>query len=226
MNDNVEQTLLITDIIGHIAAVQKRFQSEGEDEERRWMIKNATESVVIEFLKEASVQMLHVLDAIGELEPVNGITISRHFAIPRGSVSKITQRLVKLGVIHAESLSSNKKEVLFRLTPSGEQAFKLHQQLHEHMDDNFRIFLSRYNLDQILFLSELMREVLETSWVGSEMVPVEAEDEHEDYKLSTNKISSPIDLQQKNEILSMLQNFDSKKLSRVKELIRIAFLED
>ncbi len=58
------------------------------------------------------------------------------------------------------------------------------------------------------------------------MVPVEAEDEHEDYKLSTNKISSPIDLQQKNEILSMLQNFDSKKLSRVKELIRIAFLED
>ncbi|WP_342414773.1 winged helix DNA-binding protein [Paenibacillus sp. FSL R10-2782] len=226
MNENFEQTLLIKDIIGHIAAIQKRFQSEGEDEEKRWMIKNATESIVIQFLKEATVQMLHVLDAIGELEPVNGITISRHFGIPRGSVSKITQRLVKLGIIHAESLSSNKKEVLFRLTPSGEQAFKLHKQLHEHMDENFRIFLSRYNLNQIRFLSELMREVLGTSWVGSEMVSVEAEDEQEDYKLSTSEISSPRDLQQQNEILGMLQKFDSKKLSKVKELIRIVFLED
>lgn len=34
MNENFEQTLLIKDIIGHIAAIQKRFQSEGEDEEK------------------------------------------------------------------------------------------------------------------------------------------------------------------------------------------------
>lgn len=94
------------------------------------------------------------------------------------------------------------------------------------MDENFRIFLSRYNLNQIRFLSELMREVLGTSWVGSEMVSVEAEDEQEDYKLSTSEISSPRDLQQQNEILGMLQKFDSKKLSKVKELIRIVFLED
>ncbi|WP_286154941.1 hypothetical protein [Bacillus sp. FJAT-27264] len=38
--------------------------------------------------------MLHVLDAIGQLEAVNGITISKQFGFPKGSVSKITRKCV------------------------------------------------------------------------------------------------------------------------------------
>ncbi|MGG4207016.1 MarR family transcriptional regulator [Paenibacillus jamilae] len=225
MNENVEQTLLITDVIDHASAIQKRLDAKGEDEEKKWMIANATESTVIEFLKIASVQMLHVLDAIGELEPVNGVTIAKHFSIPRGSVSKLTQRLVKFEVIRAESLSTNKKEVLFSLTPYGKQVYKLHQQLHNRLDSNLRSFLQRYNLNQIRFLSELLRDVSQISWVESETVEKEKENvsDQEISELFVNKDKS--DLQQINEIVKLLQNLDAKKLDKIKDLIRIIFVD-
>ncbi|MBD7971324.1 winged helix DNA-binding protein [Paenibacillus gallinarum] len=221
MNENIEQRILITEIIGNIAAMQKKIQAEGEDEEKNWMIKNASEPAVIEFLKEATVQMLHVLDAIGELEPVNGITISKRFGIPRGSVSKNTRRLVELGFIKTETLPDNKKEVLFHLTSSGQQVFELHQQLHAHIDNNIRSYLGQYDLEQIRFLAMLMKDTLATSWVQAE---ADDDKNQEKSQMSSNSLSG--DLEETNEILTMLRKLDSKKLSRAKELIRLAFFED
>jgi len=60
--------------------------------------------------------MLHVLDAIGRLEPVNGIIISKQFGIPKGSVSKVTRKLAAKNLIITESIPNNKKEILFRMT--------------------------------------------------------------------------------------------------------------
>lgn len=184
-------------------------------------MKNASEPIVIEFLKEATVQMLHVLDAIGELEPVNGITISKRFGIPRGSVSKNTRRLVELGFIKAETLPDNKKEVLFQLTSSGQQVFELHQQLHAHIDNNIRNFLDQYDLDQIRFLAMLMKDTLATSWVQTE---ADDDKNQETSQMSSKSLSG--ELEETNEILAMLRKLDSKKLSRAKELIRLAFFEE
>lgn len=221
MNESIEQRILITEIIGDISAMQKKIQAEGEDEEKNWMMKNASEPVVIEFLKEATVQMLHVLDAIGELEPVNGITISKRYGIPRGSVSKNTRRLVELGIIIAESLPDNKKEVLFLLTSSGQQIFKLHQQLHAHIDNNIWNFLGRYDLEQIRFLAMLMKDTLATSWVQTK---ADDDKNQENPEISSNSLLGV--LEETDEILAMLRKLDLKKLNRAKELIRLAFFED
>lgn len=71
-----------------IEFIQKKFQSEGEDEEKRWMMAQTEDSKVVAFMKEAITIMLHVIDAIGEMQPVNGIAISKHLGIPRGRYPK------------------------------------------------------------------------------------------------------------------------------------------
>ncbi len=78
--------------------------------------------------------MLHVLDAIGRLEPVNSITISKDTNIPKGTVTKIIPKLISKKFITKESLPNNKKEYLFRITPLGKELFNLHEVMHKEND--------------------------------------------------------------------------------------------
>ncbi|MBP1975151.1 winged helix DNA-binding protein [Cohnella thailandensis] len=224
---SVEQELLVTELISQIAAMQKRFQAEGEDEERLWMMANAPNDEVISFLKEATVMMLHMVDAIGESEPINGITISKRFGVPRGSVSKMTRRLAELGVIQAESLPDNRKEVLFRLTSLGRQIFEIHQRLHVHMNRNVREFLSRYDLDQLRFLVQCMKDTVETSWVRLEKGEEEEEEDVASPASTGSGVpSEPSRTDEASEIMALLRQLDARKLKKAKELLRIAFTDD
>jgi 3'-phosphoadenosine 5'-phosphosulfate sulfotransferase (PAPS reductase)/FAD synthetase len=65
---------LIKKLIEIVPQLQKRFQSE-DDEEKEWLLQNCSNPLIIDFLKDSTVMMLHVIDAIGQLEPVNGTTI-------------------------------------------------------------------------------------------------------------------------------------------------------
>lgn len=223
-SESGERALLIRGMFNHIAAMQKRFQAEGEDEERRWMMANSSEGAVIDFLKEATVLMLHIVDVVGELEPVNGITISKRFGIPRGSVSKITRRLMEQGVIQAESPPDNKKEVLFRLTLTGREIFCLHQKLHAHIDGNVHEFLNQYNLEQLRFLERCMKDTAETSWVRLESDDAGSK---EDQRLaaSTAESNESSRTRETGEIVDMLRQLDARQLRKAKELLRIALFD-
>lgn len=225
MNREIEKKVLITEIIDHIDAIQKRFQAEGEDEEKKWMMMQTSDPGVIEFLQVATVQMLHVLDAIGELEPTNGIRISKQYNIPRGTVSKITRRLAEMDMILVEPLPHNKKEVLFRLTSSGKKVFTLHQQLHQHINQNIRNFLNQYQMDQMRFLLTLMQEVMKTSWVEVKEKQDKPQ-QNESIPLPTNQVEYAQEVEEKNEIFAMLQQLDANKLNRAKQLIQIAFFDE
>ena len=117
---------LIVEILALLAKVTERFES-GENEEWRWITQQSHNPLVVELLQDLTITTLRVLDAIGRLEPVNGITISEQFRIPKGTVSKITRRLLAKHLISTESLPQNKKEILFRLTPLGRELFQVHR---------------------------------------------------------------------------------------------------
>src|SRR5262249_34172990 len=94
---------LIADIMVLLGKVSERFEPE-DAEMRQWMAQNVHPAGIVEHLQHTTVTMLRVVDAIGRLEPVNGITISKQFNIPKGSVSKITRRLIAQKLIRAEPL--------------------------------------------------------------------------------------------------------------------------
>lgn len=155
---------LIVEILALLAKATERFAS-GEDEQWRWITKQSHNPLVVELLQDATITTLRVLDAIGRLEPVNGITISEQFRIPKGTVSKITRRLLAKHLISTESLPQNKKEILFRLTPLGRELFQVHRAFDDQMERGFIHFLQRYSADELQLLVRVLHDATEASFL-------------------------------------------------------------
>ncbi|MEJ8547914.1 MarR family transcriptional regulator [Brevibacillus borstelensis] len=163
--ESADKLPLIAEVISLFEKIGQRMQEE-DDEERHWLLEHCKNPVLEALLKDMTVMELHVLDAIGQLEPVNGITISKQFKIPRGSVSKITRRLIKRGLVRTEFLPKNKKEILFCTTPLGKDLFKLHQALHRQIEKGVTQFLQKYTYDELNVIVRMLKDSLETSWVN------------------------------------------------------------
>ena len=155
---------LIAEIIALLAKVTKRFSSE-ENEEWQWLEQHSHDPVIVEILRDSTITALRVLDAIGRLEPVNGITISARFRIPKGTVSKVTRRLIAQRLVSTEALPNNRKEILFRLTPLGRELFEVHRAFDEQMERGFRQFLQRYDADDLRLLVRVLRDATEASFL-------------------------------------------------------------
>ncbi len=159
-----ETETLIAHILDLLAKVTERFDSE-EHEEWQWLAQHSHNPLIVEILRDSTTKTLRVLDAIGRSEPVNGITISEQFRIPRGTISKITRRLVARNLIRQESLPKNRKEILFRLTPLGRELFEVHRAFDEQMERGFIHFLQRYSADELRLLVRVLHDATEASFL-------------------------------------------------------------
>lgn len=66
---------------------------------------------------------VHVMDCIGRHEPINVTTLADRIELSKGTVSKVSTKLLKEGWIRRTQLNDNKKEIYFRLTPLGKNSF-------------------------------------------------------------------------------------------------------
>lgn len=164
---NKQKEPLVREIIASFTKLAQRIQ-ENDDEEHQWLIQHCDTPALIDIIKEMSVTMLHVLDAVGKLEPVNGITISKRFGIPKGSVSKITKKLATLGLIQTESLPGNKKEIIYRTTSLGLELYHLHAQLDGIMEERTFRVMDKYDADQLRFITTFLQDLMQSSWIEQE----------------------------------------------------------
>jgi len=207
---------LIQELMGITAQLQTKFQSE-DDEEKQWLTANSSNPEVLSFLQESTVMMLHVIDAIGRLEPVNGITISKQFGIPKGSVSKITRRLVEKGIIRTEYLPGNKKEVLFCMTPLAKEIFDLHQALHRQIDRGVHRFLQRYSEDELKFITQCLQDTLEASWFDADSGEEQAD------PISPQGCGASQASEDRDEIMGMLSTLSGPELKKAKAVLKGIF---
>lgn len=236
MNNNTtkkqNKEYLIKEVWESAKDLQYQIQSE-DDEEKQWLIQNSTNIVVTKLIKEMTALMLHVVDAIGRLEPVNGITISKQFGISRGSISKITRKLVEKEIIIMETLPDNKKEILFRTTPLGKEICKLHIDLHRQIDSGINHFLQQYTEDELGTTLKVINGVLNTSWVN----PVTCEEKNtlsqkdlktnESETLDNGKVSHSYSVaEEMNEIMEMLNKLESRNLKKAKTILNEVFFSD
>jgi len=165
---------LSAEILALLAKMTERFDS-AENEEWRWLIAHSPSPLIVEILRDSTPMTLRVIDAIGRLEPVNGITISERYQIPKGTVSKITRRLIDQKLITNERLPNNRKELLFRLTPLGRDLFDLHRTFDERMERGFIRFLRRYDAAALRLLVSVLRDATEASFLQLGLQPEHAE---------------------------------------------------
>jgi DNA-binding MarR family transcriptional regulator len=142
--------------------------ADGDDYEHQWMAEHCDNPEAAALLPEMTVGMLHVLDAIGRMEPVNGISISKQFGIPKGSVSKATRKLAAKNLVITETLPNNKKEILFRMTPLGKVIFDTHRQMHEEMEQRMSLFLRRYSVDELQFIARIIQDFGQMRWFNDQ----------------------------------------------------------
>jgi len=154
----------IAEIMTLLDKVSERFEPQ-DTEMKQWMVERFHNPQLADMLHDMTITMLRVLDSIGRLEPVNGITISNQSGVPKGSVSKITKRLLSRKLITEEYLPNNKKEILFRLTPLGRELFEAHRAFDEQMEHGFIQFLGRYSVDELGFIVRLLEDIAGASFL-------------------------------------------------------------
>jgi DNA-binding MarR family transcriptional regulator len=161
---------LSAQVIALLAKLTERFDS-AENEQWRWLIQHSPSPIIVEILRDSTVTTLRVVDAIGRLEPVNGITISEQYRIPKGTVSKVTRRLIARKLISHERLPNNRKELLFRLTALGRDLFDLHRAFDEQMERGFNQFLQRYDAATLRMLIAILQDATEASFLQLGLQP-------------------------------------------------------
>ncbi|OPA78671.1 hypothetical protein BVG16_12475 [Paenibacillus selenitireducens] len=136
-----------------------------DDEEKAWLLAQCSDLQIQTVLREMTPTMFHVLDAIGKLGRANGSTLSSRFGIPKGTISKLTKRLVSHGLIVSETIPGNKKELHFAITPSGEKIYKLHKQLDERIHAGATRFMAGYTEEQLTFIRDFMQKLVSNSFL-------------------------------------------------------------
>ncbi|RYD06523.1 hypothetical protein N752_04135 [Desulforamulus aquiferis] len=161
LGDNKEE--LIIQIKKLFSDVSTR-QTLEVDEEKQWLLQNCTNSEFSGIVQELTVIALHVLDAIGRLQPVNSITIAKETGIPKGTVSKTIKKLTSKELIMKIPLPNNKKEINFYITPHGKEIFDLHNALHQQFESAVAIFLKKYDVHELQFLKRFLKDFMEITW--------------------------------------------------------------
>ncbi|MEP7285306.1 MAG: MarR family transcriptional regulator [Chloroflexota bacterium] len=160
---NPDETLpVIAEIMELLSQITDKTEAQN-NEVKQWMLQNSSSPAIVEILQNSTLMTLRVLNAVGQLEPANGITISKQFGIPKGSVSKTTRKLLAQKLILTETLPNNKKEVLFRTTPLGKELFEVHRTFDYYMEKGLIKFAQKYTIDELRFIKRLFQDVLDTS---------------------------------------------------------------
>src|SRR5689334_3442259 len=103
MSDASRKSDHIAQIMALLGQVSEKFEP-GENEMKQWMTQNFQNPKIVDALQDSTIMTLRILDVIGRLEPVNGISISKESRIPKGSVSKITRKMIARKLITKEFL--------------------------------------------------------------------------------------------------------------------------
>lgn len=104
---------------------------------------------------------VHLIACIGDHGPINVTTISEKTDLTKGSVTRITQKLLASDLIKKQQLHDNKKEVYFRLTAKGQKLYKIHDREHRAIEQRFMHLLDKYTPEQLTFARELLQDLLE-----------------------------------------------------------------
>ncbi|HLT57254.1 MAG: MarR family transcriptional regulator [Limnochordales bacterium] len=107
----------------------------------------AAEEKVIRY--DVSPSEVHCVVMIDQLETPNVTNLAKALRMTRGGVSKLTARLLRMKAIERYQREGNRKEVLFRLTPKGEEIKRQHEEMHRRrMERDRAVFQSLSEADK------------------------------------------------------------------------------
>jgi DNA-binding MarR family transcriptional regulator len=102
----------------------------------------------------------HVIDCIGRNRFPNATFISKEMNMTMGAISKITAKLISNGLIKADHLQNNKKEVYYALSPQGKDAFEVHEKIHTLNNNKLKDIFDKYGPDELNTIERFIDDIL------------------------------------------------------------------
>ncbi len=93
---------------------------------------------------EMSVREIHALEIIGNYSELNATELAELAGLQKGTFSKLVRRFEQWNLVERFQNAENRKEVFFRLTPLGRQAYDGHYRFHEQTSASSYAYFHHY----------------------------------------------------------------------------------
>ncbi|MCS7461277.1 MarR family transcriptional regulator [Paenibacillus doosanensis] len=130
-----------------------------EDNDRAWIVERITDDRLKKLVPRLSVSSLHILDVIHRHDGIKGVDIAREMDITKGTVSKITRKLLEQGLIRKTQLPDNLKEIYFSVTPLGAELAELHRLFHREQDQKAMELLASFDLASLEIVANFLEKL-------------------------------------------------------------------
>lgn len=136
---------------------------------------NKTIEMNYPFMQENTYSEVRVVELI-ELsdEPMNVTKLAKKMNMTRGAISKITKKLVQNEYIQKYQLSSNQKEVYFKLAGKGFEIHKQHMDMHEKRLQRDMFYFENLSYEERKVLKELMEIIYKQ--ITKKLIELDLED--------------------------------------------------
>lgn len=111
-----------------------------------------------ESLKGYKSSEVHCIEYIGGNADSNVTKLADSFYVTRGAISKITQKLIKKGIIESYQKPDNRKEIYFRLTGQGKAIKRIHEELHKEFQERDKAVFEQVTEEQFHIMLSLMEK--------------------------------------------------------------------
>lgn len=111
---------------------------------------------------------VHVIDCIGNHEPINNTAIAEKMNLSKASISKISAKLLKENFVRRSQLNDNKKEVYFTLSPKGRQIYEIHARMHHIFEQRFITMMNGFSEAELLASLKFIQAMIDQKdqWVS------------------------------------------------------------
>ncbi|MFP4977795.1 MarR family transcriptional regulator [Paenibacillus sp. CN-4] len=120
-----------------------------------------------ELAREQQIDMLsnnitsvHVIDCIGDYEPINHTGIVKKMDLSKASITNICSKLMETDFIMRSQLNNNRKEIYFSLTDKGRRVYHLHKKLHQEKEESFYRFIESYSEAELQTIGKFISDLL------------------------------------------------------------------
>lgn len=107
-----------------------------------------------------NITSVHVIDCIGDHEPINHTGITKRMNLSKASITNISSKLLEMGFIVRSQMNNNRKESYFSLTDKGRQVYQLHQKMHQEKEEGFYQFIDSYSEAELQTIGKFMSDLL------------------------------------------------------------------
>ncbi|MEJ8544743.1 MarR family transcriptional regulator [Brevibacillus borstelensis] len=152
---NTSETIkwLVYAQVVHFAHLSEQLIESEQDKLLRYAQEQQLESI------PRHLTSVHVIDCIGNNEPINNTALAEKMDLSKASITKISAKLLEEGYIKRRQLNDNKKEIYFSLTAKGRQVFELHQQLHKLKEERFMQLLKPFTEAELHAILRFLQSV-------------------------------------------------------------------